>query len=105
MIRIENIDLKKRLALIIFAGLICFGILSYAYLLNKTVINGVYVERTGKELFLLNMAVLELESEYFKAKNGINLSLAKDLGFNDAGTKLYISRKAGQALSLKNELR
>lgn len=106
MIRIENINFKKRVTIILFTGLMCLGVAYYAYLLNKTIINGIYIEKAGKELFRLNVSVLELESQYFKAKNSVTLSLAKDLGFSDAGSQLYISRKAnGHALSLKNEPR
>ncbi len=104
MTRIENIDLKKRLVFIILFGLIILGIVLYAYFLNQTIINGIYIERTEKQLSDLNVTVGELETEYFKVKNNITLSLAKDLGFADAGSQLYISRKKEtQTLSFKNE--
>jgi hypothetical protein len=104
MTRIENIDLKKRLTLIVLIGLILLGIVLYAYFLNQTIINSIYVEKSEKQLSDLNVTVGELEAEYFKAKNNVTLYLAKDLGFADAGPQLYISRKKeAQTLSFKNE--
>ena len=104
MTRIENIDLKKRLTLIILVGLIFLGIVLYGYFLNQTIINSLYVEKSEKELSNLNLIVGELETEYFKAKNNVTLSLAKDLGFADAGPQLFISRKKeAQTLSFKSE--
>ena len=104
MTRIEANKIRERLALIFMVSVVGILVVAYVYFLNITIAHGISVEKNSKELGMLSATVSELESEYFEVKNVVTLALAKDLGFSDAGSQLYISRKGEVlTLSLQNE--
>ncbi len=72
-------------ALVLFASL-------YAYLVNQTVWNVVARQKAEKSLTSLNSSTSQLESTYMAMKGGIDMTLAKSLGFNAAPNTKYINR-------------
>jgi hypothetical protein len=104
MIRIENSNFRRRLIFSAIVGSVGILMVSYAYLLNVTIFDGVHIENTEKKIATLNSTVGNLEQQYFEAKKSVTLSLAKNLGFTDAESELYISRQAPkELLSIRDE--
>lgn len=91
----------------IFWGLfscLLFFVISYAYLVNQTILNIVERENVEESIITLSSDISEMEFEYISLKNDINLAYAHSIGFVDVVNVKFASRRlAGQSLSLRSE--
>jgi cell division protein FtsL len=71
---------EKRLFFILFSVVILL-VLSYGFLLNKTMMNAVYTQNIEKNIKTLSSEVNSLEFQYLNMKNNITLDTAKSKGF------------------------
>ncbi len=76
-------------------------IVSYTYLLNKTIADVVYVDVEQKKQAQLHSDLSILENEYLTAMSRLTLEKAYEMGFVDDSKPQYLSLKNfGDALSL-----
>ena len=64
----------------------------YAYLLDITVRNVVYVENNKKQMIELRARLSFLESEYLSESATLTIDKAKELGFVDAGNPIFVNK-------------
>jgi hypothetical protein len=76
--------LNTRTIFFIVASLLVFLFVSYAYLVNKTIMNVVAREKTEKTYQKLSASIGDLEAKYLTAKSGVTIDLAYSKGFKDA---------------------
>ena len=72
---------------------------SYAFLLQKAIMNVVAREKISAEIRTTSTAVSELEAKYLTAKNTINIELAHAKGFKNAEVSNFISKKSLTAMA------
>jgi|SRR3989344_368721 len=78
-----------------------FSALAYAAVLGGAINHAMTRRKTGEEIAVLRARVALLESTYFARTNGIDTSVAADLGFIEARSVAYIARtQRTPALSL-----
>lgn len=94
---------RKRIFVILVSSIILAAI-SYAFLLQKTIVNIVEREKISKEIKAISVDVGSLEEKYFSLKNTITLDLAYAKGLKNADTVSYISKKPLTAMVSNNEL-
>jgi hypothetical protein len=76
----------------------------YVYFLNETIRDGVTIDKTQNIIAKTNSRVGDLESAYFAEKKNATLAVAKQLGFEEDSSGVYISRASPQKLlTLRNE--
>lgn len=88
---IRNFEIQKMLFYCLLF-ILASSLLSYGYLIRGTIVNIVERQTMITELAIANSNVLELESQYIKAKNNIDLELAKELGFISAPVQKFVIR-------------
>ena len=79
-------------------------VISYALLMQRTVVNVVQSEQMTKQMKVLAQTVNNLEQEYLKLDNGITHAVASARGFKDPITTRYISRPQLSSARVGNEL-
>jgi hypothetical protein len=78
-----------------------FGAVSYGYFVRGTIVNVVARQSMQTEITALDTAVLDLESQYIKAKNSVTYELAEQLGFVTVTNQKFVTRNtANLGLSL-----
>ena len=96
-------DIEKKIFWGVFALLFLLGT-SYAFFVNKTILNIVERESLEEEVATLNSQISELEFDCIALKNNITIDYAHSVGFSNANNVKFASRKlAGQGLSLRGE--
>lgn len=79
--RIENIEYKEeRIFWVLFTIFVSF-IVSYGFLWNNIMMNGVAKQRMEKEMASLGSVVNTLEFQYLNLKNNVTMELAQSKGF------------------------
>lgn len=79
-------------------------LIMYVYFLNETIRNGIAIDSTQDVITETNSRVSELESVYFAEKKNATLAVARELGFEEDTSEIYISRGSPQKiLTLRNE--
>lgn len=71
---------------------LCVMLGSYAYLINKTVLNVVAREKAEDQIASLNSKVGDMEFKEMSLRNTLTLDLAHSLGFSDATTINFVNR-------------
>jgi len=84
-------EFQRRLFFILSTFLF-LTLISYAYLLNLTIKDIVFVDENQKEMANLRSTLSTLENEYLSKGKNLTLEKAYDLGFIDAATPTYLSR-------------
>ncbi|MDO8492740.1 MAG: hypothetical protein Q7S34_03820 [bacterium] len=85
------------------AGILVVTAMMYAYFLNKTIHDIVFVDENQKQMAEMRSGLSTLENEYLAKDKEMNLEKAHELGFINAGSSSYLSRGTlGSALSLNN---
>lgn len=74
-------------------GLVIFCLFSYGYCVRGTIVNIVTRQNMENELSVLDSKVIQLESEYIKAKNCITNDVAQELGFIQAPEQKFVTKK------------
>lgn len=75
------------------------------YCINATIHNVVGREKLESDATQLTLSIGSHEFQYISMRNKINLQLAYSLGFKDADTKTFISKKSLNYVSyLSNEI-
>ncbi len=94
-------DFNRRIFFTIFSLFLVVGGL-YLYFLGNIVFSVLERKTVESQTKVVAEAVNELEIQYLAKDNGINLSLAESLGFNEAKSALFASRaNAGASVSLR----
>jgi|GEM_PF-744712 len=66
----------------------------YGYFVQQTILNVVEREKVIKEARIAGSAIADMEASYIALTNNITLDFAYSLGFRDAETPEYISKRA-----------
>lgn len=84
--------------------IVLFGL--YGYFVSKSIINVIIREETEQDLARAGAHISSLEYDYIKQKNTINLELAYEMGFRDAKSKKFVTRKTllGKRLTVSDEI-
>lgn len=78
-------------------------LISYAYLLNLTIKDVVFLDENEQQMTELRPTLSTLENEYLAKGKALTLERAYAMGFIDASTPIYLSRGTLSAeLSLNN---
>jgi len=81
--------------------IVVFCLFSYGYCVRGAIVNVVERQNMENELSMLNTKVIDLESQYIKAKSNITPELARELGFvSISQTKFVIKNVNTPGLSL-----
>ncbi len=94
---------RERIFVILVAAILLTAF-SYAFLLQKTIVNVVEREKISKEIRTASADTGSLEEKYFSLKNTITLDLAYAKGLKNADTISYISKKPLTAMVSNHEL-
>ena len=82
---------------------LCAGF--YMYFINDTIHNVVERQALESKASALTLSIGSEEFQYISLRNKITLPLAYSLGFKDAETKTFISKKSSSYVSyLSNEI-
>jgi hypothetical protein len=73
-------------------GICVLCLFSYGYLVRGAIVNIVARQNIESEVSVLNSKVLDLESEYIKAKNNITPELATSLGFVAVSNQKFVTK-------------
>ncbi len=88
----------------ILSAALCAMFVSYAYLLNKTIADVVYVEIGQKKQLELSSKLAILENVYLRESSSLTLEKAYSRGFVNDNKPHYLSLKSfPQALSLAGQ--
>jgi hypothetical protein len=107
---IENINKKinaeqsKTVIWCLFA-LIFLSVISYGYFVRLAVVNIVDRQEMEKEIAVTRSKVLELESEYVKAKSEVTEEIARGRGFVLASSRKFIDKNNKDLPGLSLNLR
>ncbi|MBU1557556.1 hypothetical protein KKC45_01185, partial [Patescibacteria group bacterium] len=78
--------------------------MSYAFFVNKTILNIVERENLEEKIVVLNSQISELESDCMTLKNNITIDYAYLSGFYDVNNIKFASRKLpSQGISLRKD--
>ena len=90
---------KKCFWVLIIVLVFCF--FSYGYCVRGAIVNVVERQNMENELSKLNTKVIDLETQYIKAKSSITTELASELGFvSVSNTKFVVKNVNTPGLSL-----
>lgn len=98
-IRTETI---QRRIFFILVVCILLNVAFYTHFLNQTVINVVEREKKESEITGLFSEIGTLEFQYIQSKNDLSLEYAKELGFVESPTILFVSRTKDASLSFND---
>jgi len=79
--QIGMIESRERKIFWVFFSILFILIISYGFLLNSTMINGVSKQSMEKEITSLSSDVNSMEFQYLNIKNSITIALAQSKGF------------------------
>ncbi len=85
---------SSRVLFYIFALILVSVCISYAILLNKTIMNVVAREKTERTIASLSGTIGELEFTYMNKRGSVTLDLAYSKGFRDATPSQFIPRNS-----------
>ncbi|MCH7598058.1 hypothetical protein IID27_03430 [Patescibacteria group bacterium] len=96
----------KRRTFWIFISVIVLLIGLYGYFVSKSIVNVIIREEIEQDLAKVNAHISDLEYDYIKKKNTINLKLAYELGLRDVRNKKFITRGSllGRQLTVSDEI-
>jgi hypothetical protein len=94
---------SSKVLFFVLAAVLVLIFASYAYLLNKTIMNVVVREKTEQQIATLSSVIGELEFEHMTAKNKITLELAYEKGFVDTIPARFIARSGTTLLSYNSQ--
>ena len=100
-------EIRKSLSMIL---VFCIAILAlfYVYFINSSVLNTVAREQDNKEILRVMARISWLENSYIGLKSGMNIDLARSLGFRDDFSQVHFSSEstnvAGNISFLGNEI-
>ena len=89
--RIDNSE-PQRVWFWSLVGVLFICIFSYGFCVRGAIVNIVNRQSMESELSALNTKVLNLESEYIKAKNAVTLEKAYSLGFIAVSNQKFVTR-------------
>ncbi|MEK7567813.1 MAG: hypothetical protein AAB513_02745 [Patescibacteria group bacterium] len=101
MIRVTVVKKHNIVLFYTLSTMLLMTIFSYAYLLNKTIADVVYVEVEQKKQVELHSKLSVLENQYLTEMSNLTKEKAYDMGFVDDAKPVYVSLKNfPEALSL-----
>lgn len=95
----RNIFIALAFLIVTFSGL-------YVYFVSQATLNVVEWKNLQSEVATLHLSLSNLESEYLREKNNIDIGYAHKLGFMDVSEVKYVikSKSLGKVLSFNNEI-
>ncbi|MDQ3014540.1 MAG: hypothetical protein M3Q73_01600 [bacterium] len=96
-------NLNTKLLFFVLAGLLLMIFVSYAYLINKTIMNVVAREKSEQRIATLSSVIGELEFEHMMVKNKVTLELAHQKGFMDASPSRFLARSGALLLTYNSD--
>ncbi len=99
--KIRTEAIQKRIFFIL-ATCLLFSAVFYTHFLNQTVINVVEREKKESEITNLFSEIGTLEFQYIQSKNDLSLEYAKELGFVESPTIIFVSRAKDTSLSFND---
>jgi hypothetical protein len=103
----EVLHSKKLLALAVWGliGILGFLFISYAYLVNKTVLNVVAREKAESTIGSLNTTLGQMEFQEMSMRGADTIDLAHSLGFQDVDDITFINQQpVSKGLSYNNHV-
>ncbi|MFA5934885.1 MAG: hypothetical protein WC827_03320 [Candidatus Paceibacterota bacterium] len=100
--QIERIEYREKSVFWIFSFVFIFFLVSYGFMVNKTITNAVAKQQMEAEILVLNSDVNSMESNYLSLKNDVTMDLAISNGFIKNSQEKYamVSSKGGLSLSV-----
>ena len=106
-IKYQYINIQKYLSIILIF-LIVLSLCSYIYIINSTILNTVARQQDNREAARISSQISKLEYTYISLRGGINIDLAKSMGFEDNFSQVHFSNEnqnvAGRLTLLGNEI-
>lgn len=94
---------KEKVAFWTLIGILFLCIGFYMYSINMTVRNVVAREKIEARISELALSTSNSEFQYINKRNGITLSTAHVLGFQDVAEKKFVSKNSVSLVSYRNE--
>ena len=98
--QIERIEYREKSLFWIFFFVFIFFLVSYGFMVNKTIANAVSKQNMEEEIVSLNSDVNSMESNYLSLKNNITMDLATANGFVADSQEKYAMVSSNKGLSL-----
>jgi hypothetical protein len=99
--QIDRIEYREKSIFWIFFSVFIFLLVSYGFMVNKTIVNAVSKQKTEKDIIVLNSEVNSIESKYLDLKNNITIDLALSKGFIvNENIKYVVNSVSDQKVSL-----
>ncbi len=99
--QIDRIEYREKSIFWIFFSVFIFLLVSYGFMVNKTIINAVSTQKIEKDIIVLNSEVNSIESKYLDLKNNVTIDLALSKGFTvNENIKYVVNSVSDQKVSL-----
>ena len=98
--QIERIEYREKNMFWIFFFVLIFFLISYGFMVNKTIANAVAKQQMEVQITSLNSDVNSIESGYLNLKNSITMELALSNGFIVNLGEKYAVAQPNSGLSL-----
>ncbi len=98
--QIRNIEYTEKQIFWTLFVLFVFFLVSYGFLINKTIGNAIAKENMQKEMSMLNSEVNSREFQYLNIKNSITMNLALSKGFVAVPNNNFALLSPSRSLSL-----
>lgn len=82
-------------------ALIVSLIITYMYMVNKTVWNVMARQQVESSLVSLNSKLSDLEFEYITAKSNVTLEMARSLGYQSPQATYFVTRDQSTSVALR----
>jgi len=95
---------NEQMAIFSLMGIVVSLLFAYAYFINASVLYVVERKTAEKESVVVLSRISDMETEYFRISEGISISLAHSLGFQEAEKISFADRKSvvRRAVTLNN---
>lgn len=98
--QIERIEYREKSIFWIFFFMFIFFLVSYGFMVNKTISNAVAKQQMEVEILSINSDVNSMESNYLSLKNDVTMDLAIAKGFIVNSKEKYAMVSSSKGLSL-----
>ncbi len=95
--------INSKMLFILLSAILVLIFASYAYLINKTIMNVVARESTERRIASLSTTIGELEFKHMTSKSQITLDLAYQKGFLDALPSQFLAYNGTSKITLNSQ--
>lgn len=82
-------------------GIVLLLVVSYMYLVNKTIWNVANREKIHNEIVAYSSKLGEIEFEYIKSKGSITLNSARQLGFTEPEQVSFVTKETVKEVAMR----